>query len=309
MGSLDFAALRRAEVGSRLKVAREQLELSVADVESATKVPARYLEALESGDAGALPSPAYAAGFVRSYARHLGLDAPALVRVYRGEVETQTAAVVPAEPVQAAVPSHSQGVEQPLELSAGSPRPKSLIAGAVLLALLLVVAVAALMWRRPYPTGISVELPSAATRAPPSGSSTQQVALPPLHDDSVTLIARRRVWMRVYEASGRSLFNGILAQGSSFHVPRSARDPRIDTGYPGALAITVGGEHVAPIGGTRIVSGARISPAALRAPRRLRSPKRERQQRPKPATQALPALEVTTEAATSSVTTPLGNAQ
>jgi cytoskeleton protein RodZ len=306
MGSLDFAALRRAEVGSRLRVARERQGLSLADIEIATKVPARHLEALEHGDAGTLPSPAYAAGFIRAYARHLGLDAPALVRAYRGEEETPAAEIAvaaPAEPVPNTPFYPPVVIPQPRAL-----RGPLLIGGAVAVGLLLVILIAALVWGRPTPSGTTVELPPLVATATPRTSSVEQ-ALPPLRAISVTVSSRSRVWMRVYEPGGRTLFSGILAPGGSFRVPQDARDPRLSIGYPGALAITVGGAPVAGLGDTRAVSGARLSPAALRAPKQVTSSKRDRRQRRRHAGEALPALEVTTEAAAPSVTTPLGNAQ
>ena len=47
----------------------------------------KYLRALEGEDWDALPSPAYAKGFLRTYAQLLGLDAEALVDEYRRQVE------------------------------------------------------------------------------------------------------------------------------------------------------------------------------------------------------------------------------
>lgn len=52
-------------------------------MEEATKIRIAYLEALERGDYGVLPGVVYAIGFLRSYARFLGLDADALVDRYR----------------------------------------------------------------------------------------------------------------------------------------------------------------------------------------------------------------------------------
>jgi len=61
-------------LGSELRTAREQRDLSLPEVERAIKVRAKFLEALERGDAAALPSPVQARGFLRSYARFLQLD-------------------------------------------------------------------------------------------------------------------------------------------------------------------------------------------------------------------------------------------
>jgi cytoskeleton protein RodZ len=68
-------------IGQVLQEAREAQGLSLADVEARTKIAASVLEALETGDSSRLPHPAYARGFLRSYATILGLDpAPLLAR-------------------------------------------------------------------------------------------------------------------------------------------------------------------------------------------------------------------------------------
>jgi cytoskeletal protein RodZ len=56
--------------------------VSLADAERAIKVRAKYLEALENDEFGALPGDAYAKGFLRNYADWLGLDAKELLRQY-----------------------------------------------------------------------------------------------------------------------------------------------------------------------------------------------------------------------------------
>lgn len=66
-------------LGQRLRAAREAKELTLADVEQATRIRARYLEALEAGDYSSM-TPVQAQGFLRNYARFLGLDLALLMR-------------------------------------------------------------------------------------------------------------------------------------------------------------------------------------------------------------------------------------
>ena len=63
-----------SELGRLLREARIAKELSLADVESATRIRQKYLEALENGDFAKLPRGAVARGFLRTYATFLGLD-------------------------------------------------------------------------------------------------------------------------------------------------------------------------------------------------------------------------------------------
>lgn len=62
------------EMGAALKSEREKRNLNIDDVANELKISPRQLRALESGDMDALPHPAYARGFLRSYASWLGLD-------------------------------------------------------------------------------------------------------------------------------------------------------------------------------------------------------------------------------------------
>ena len=58
----------------RFRDARVLAGLSFADVERDTRINRTYLEAIEDGRFTDIPAPVYARGFVRSYARYLGLD-------------------------------------------------------------------------------------------------------------------------------------------------------------------------------------------------------------------------------------------
>lgn len=84
-------------IGETLKNAREAKNLTLRDVEAATKIRLKYLEALESEDYSQLPGQVYAIGFLKSYAKFLGLDDSALVAEYKAaninEETMQTPAV------------------------------------------------------------------------------------------------------------------------------------------------------------------------------------------------------------------------
>ncbi len=74
-----------SELGRLLVEAREAKKLSLADVEAATRVRQKYLEALEQGNYGILPPGAIARGFLRNYARFLELDPVEVLRLYSQE--------------------------------------------------------------------------------------------------------------------------------------------------------------------------------------------------------------------------------
>jgi cytoskeleton protein RodZ len=60
--------------GARLRSAREHAGLSLDQVAQALKLAPRQVKALEDEDFAQLPGRTFARGFVRNYARLLGLD-------------------------------------------------------------------------------------------------------------------------------------------------------------------------------------------------------------------------------------------
>lgn len=71
------------ELGPLLKAKREEMGLAYGQISAQIKVSQRYLEALENEAWDRLPSPAFVKGFIRSYARVLGLSEDALVALYQ----------------------------------------------------------------------------------------------------------------------------------------------------------------------------------------------------------------------------------
>jgi hypothetical protein len=61
-------------LGDWLRLARLGKGLTFTEVERVTRINRHYLEALEAEHYDVLPAPVYARGFLRSYARMLGLD-------------------------------------------------------------------------------------------------------------------------------------------------------------------------------------------------------------------------------------------
>ncbi|OWY37770.1 XRE family transcriptional regulator [Xenophilus sp. AP218F] len=61
-------------VGARLKAAREAADMSLGEVADRLKLSMRQLSAIESDDFKSLPGATFVRGFVRNYAKFLGLD-------------------------------------------------------------------------------------------------------------------------------------------------------------------------------------------------------------------------------------------
>jgi cytoskeletal protein RodZ len=60
--------------GEYLKREREQRGVPLNEISARTRVPMKYLLAIEADDFDSLPSATFVKGFIRSYCKHLGLD-------------------------------------------------------------------------------------------------------------------------------------------------------------------------------------------------------------------------------------------
>ncbi|OGY09476.1 MAG: hypothetical protein A2782_04285 [Candidatus Blackburnbacteria bacterium RIFCSPHIGHO2_01_FULL_43_15b] len=70
-------------VGSLLKNAREEKDLTLSDVAQTTKIKEKFLIALEESFWAGLPNFSIAAGFVKSYAQHVGVDTKVALALLR----------------------------------------------------------------------------------------------------------------------------------------------------------------------------------------------------------------------------------
>ncbi len=240
-------------VGERLRAAREAAGLDLDDIGTRTRVPMRHLEAIERNDYSALPSQTYAVGFVKAYARALGLDETALatdLRVEIGRIEPgsrETPAYEPADPARV-----------PTRLLAWT---------AAIVGLLVVVGYLVLHYRyledtAPAPTEIAAvpaELPAPAP-LPPAATAASAAS------GQVVLTATAPVWLRITDSSKTRLFEKEMAAGERYEVPPGAADPRIMTGRADALKVTIDGREMAPLGPPeRTIRDVAISAAALSA--------------------------------------------
>lgn len=246
----DNATLFPQPVGERLRAARERHGMSLAEIGARTRVPLRHLEAIEASNYGALPSPTYAVGFVRAYARAVGEDEVTLARDVRAEANDAPRVTPKYQPCEVADPTRVPS--------------RGLVIAAAGVALAIVVL--AVLW-----LGSSLFRGGDAT--PPPAAPSVAVAVPavqptaaPKAAPQVTLTATDEVWLRVYDAADKTLYIGTMKAGERFDVPADANDPMINVGRPDKLRVTLNGSVLPPLGdGRRAIKDVRVSADALSA--------------------------------------------
>ena len=73
-------------VGYTLRQERERQGLTVNDIEQGTSIRALYIEAIENGEYDKLPGAIYTKGFIKNYAKFLGMDADAVAKEFTADM-------------------------------------------------------------------------------------------------------------------------------------------------------------------------------------------------------------------------------
>ena len=246
----EEATLFPKTAGERLREAREAQGLSLAEIGARTRIPVRQLEAIEASNFSALPSITYSVGFAKAYARAVGADEVAIARDIRGQNDMTT-----------------RHVEyESFEQTDSSRTPTSgIVIACVIGALLLLIGVG-LWYGTPWFRGDGSAPPAAPTEVAQVPQAAPVVAPTPVAAGHVTITATDEVWMRIYDATGTTLYENTLKAGDRYDVPADANNPMINVGRPDKLQVMVDGTAVPPLGdGARPIKDIPISAAALAA--------------------------------------------
>lgn len=168
-------------IGQSLREARLARGATLEGVEAKTRIRTRYLRALENEHFDELPGEAYAKGFLRTYADHLGLDGQEYLAAYRARTRESEPAFIPR-------------AQRPYE----PPRTGPALAGAVAAVLLTALSLAA--WR----------LGEDAPVGPPAAPA---VVMPQAGVLAITSEGISRLEVRLGNAQGRRLWAGTLRPG------------------------------------------------------------------------------------------------
>jgi helix-turn-helix protein len=246
-----------AEIGATLREARMRARIDIHEVESATKIRAKYLRALENEEWDLLPGPTFVRTFLRTYAEYLGLDARMLVEEYKQHFERPGP--------QDLLPFGSRG-------GGGGRRAPTRRGPRIppIVPILLVAAV--VVW------GIAYGVDQLATG---NGDSTQPARTTPTPGPTAVHHAKhhharpKRVKLRIVPTGtvnvclvtggGRTLINSQdLQAGSPTHVFTAKR---LKVAFGNSLARMRTGGKTYPVAATGAVVGYDLRPG--RAPRRL----------------------------------------
>ena len=164
--------------GEKLRREREKRTITLEQISQSTKIGTRMLQALEEDRFNQLPGGIFNKGFVRAYARHLGLDEDQTVAEYleaSGE----------AQPVQPEIPQE----ESARHLEASTEVPSRPLPWGAFAAILLLVALVLSIWshRQRKPEAVAPPTsPSPAAAQPAVDDHASQAATVPASASSTS---------------------------------------------------------------------------------------------------------------------------
>jgi cytoskeleton protein RodZ len=217
-------------IGPTLRDARGRRDLSLEEVETATKIRLRYLRAMENEEWDVLPGGAYSRAFLRTYAAHLGLDGERLAEDYKQAVEDgggERRAVAEAQAL---------GVRRNRQR-----RPSTLLvwllAAAALIAVLVGVALVG--------GGGSGPKETRAGKGGKHGGAAggrQEAAAGAAAKVALQLVASGEVWVCLLDASGEPVIDGAIMEAGEEQGPFKSKGFAVAFGN-GEVSMLVNGEE------------------------------------------------------------------
>lgn len=209
-----------AQIGQKLKTAREAQNLTLRNIYEKTKIPVAHLQGIDSGNDEDLPEPVYVSGYIRRYADMVGLDGHGLAEEYRVAVEGPATKKAKSSGETHYVPPINYGRRH----TDAPPTFKTIYFNAiwivVVIGLISYLSMTQLNNQANQSDPSLASLKDSASRfaqisgqTGPGGAPIQN-ALPGDGASRLSLSASQHVWVEVKSvASGDSLYTGYLEQG------------------------------------------------------------------------------------------------
>jgi cytoskeleton protein RodZ len=202
-------------IGATLREARMRARIDISEIESETKIRAKYLRALENEEWDLLPGPTYVKSFLRTYADALGLDSRLLLEEYK--LRHERLSDIELQPI---APPGRRGAP-PSRRRGGIPR-----AYVIWFLVLAVLAGVYLLGKSSEDNGTSKPPKSVATPAPSQKKkpAKQHGTAPAPKVARLQVIATGPVYVCLKAAGARKLVNGqILTPNARTATFRSSR--------------------------------------------------------------------------------------
>ena len=245
---------------TELRHARERLGLSLRDVANRTRIRMAILEAIENDDVDRLPPPIFTRGFVKAYAREVGLDPQATAARYAAPVDP------PRTPNDHASQVHASADEL-LGLSSLSDRQRSTLVTAALIVAAGVIFVLTDPWKPPPTEQTAVATAEDAAHVNNAVATTGETrrtgpAAPRTPNMRIDLAPRAACWIEA-TADGERVIYKLLNGGDRYAI-EGYEELILKVGDPSALAYSINGVTGRPLGPAGQPTTVHITAAGIR---------------------------------------------
>lgn len=213
-------------IGQTLHARRLALGLTVSDIAATTHLREDYILAIERMDQEALPAIGYVLGFVRSYAKGLGLDPNQAVAQYKKDAALAESMALHGSP-------HFVFRRQ-IRLPRGFAPAISVLAAVALLGTWYGLNTAAVA----EPTTSPIILPLDDIETPVS---------PIMEEGMITLRMRAPSWIEITDSDGTPIISRIFVSGETWQGP-SSEGYMVSVRDAGAVELFDGTRLIGPLG-------------------------------------------------------------
>jgi transcriptional regulator with XRE-family HTH domain len=232
------------DIGTTLREARMRARIDISEIESETKIRAKYLRALENEEWDLLPGPTYVKSFLRTYADALGLDGKLLIEEYK--LRHERLSDVELQPI--APPGQRERRRRPR-----AAIPRGWLVAVVVLALL------AGLWvignrsqddgggqgSTPPPVSTPTTTSSSSSKASPSSKKKAKKKAKPKFA-RLSIVATGQVYVCLKAAGKRTPVPGIVLTGGARQGPYKSSRFRLQLGTSEARLIVNGKSRTVP---------------------------------------------------------------
>jgi cytoskeleton protein RodZ len=255
------------DIGSTLREARMRARIDISEIETETKIRAKYLRALENEEWDLLPGPTYVKSFLRTYADALGLDGKLLIEEYK--LRHERLSDVELQPIA------------PLGQRDRRRAPRAAFSRRWLVLVVVVGLIVALYFvgsnggnggggggggAASTPTSTPTQSASGSDTGSSTATTPKKKAKAKPKRARLTIVATGQVYVCLKAAGQRTPINGIVLTGGARQGPYRSSRFRVQLGTSEARLVVNGKSHTVPSASAGI--GYEITPTKIhRLPR------------------------------------------
>jgi cytoskeleton protein RodZ len=242
------------EIGATLREARMRARIDISEIETETKIRAKYLRALENEEWDLLPGSTYVKSFLKTYAEALGLDARLLVEEYKLRHERLSDEVL------------ARPMGSPTAAGRRRPAPPGLPPGAIVGACVVALLVGLFVLGKltggdddDKPKGATTTSSQTTTTGAKTTTSTTPAKRKPAAPARVrlTLTATAPVYVCLRAAGNRTLIRGETLAAGATRGPFRSSSYKLNLGN-NSVRLRVNGKSV-PVSASDNAIGMRIT--------------------------------------------------